>query len=412
MSPVEIEQASVTDFDWAALVLFDVIEEGPERHHESLRRLDCSINTHRPDGVWSGTSAAEKRQCLGITFLGESLTYAFVQHHYGTRRYSARVAVAPFHPRCVLDAQESLRTGAATDEIAAIRALLLPAETAPRNPHLVARAKGTFIVFRSRVAVEELVEHWKHLLGIANVAAIPALFDGAVVLPGLVGMSIEPNFALVYSVPSDGQQLTDNGVWLPRAIFGLLAQLARVHVLAAHAADISSLPFSSEVPSKYLQRYTRRTHDLLGAYLRKHLSDRERAVDAIQEAEEVLRTICREGDGAASKDSWRTLFPQRLHPHAYLISGNFTTAFHENAEMLRTAISLATRRMETTTEHLRDLISVQVAVSNLRLQNTLFWIAAGALLISLVGLVVGMLPEELKQMLWAVITGVAPQESP
>lgn len=400
------DQTQRSHFTWAALVVFDIIEAtyDPPEELEYLERLNSNIFTQREDGKLSGVHSAARTACSELTLLGGPLSEAFILHYYRVHKYLARVAVVPFPSERLAEAQTLLHSQVSATETLTIRDRLLPRST-PRPSSVLAstvrgtETEGTALLLRAEGSPSAQAELLKAALGVLNFSTIPAVFEGLLVLPGSIRFPRGPCFTFVAPTLHPSSPSTSSGVTVPAALISLLKQFAREQILNKYAVRICRLPFARHSPSEYLQQFSHRDVGLLSSYLNKHLREREQAVDEVQEAETVLENLVVEDTRVADVEHWHHVYPPLLHPYANHISSSFTLSFTEAVKRLRTSTALVTRHILIATDHLRDLLAARVADSNLRLQQTLFWIAVFALLVSVAALLVGVLTDDAKKTL-------------
>ena len=382
-------------FDWAGLVLFEVFET--ERPSDEILHYKADVFTNFPNGDLEGFRAARVESCKGFTLFGRPLTLAYVHPSEVQGPYRVTIAIVPFeHEIAVRQSAHDLSIDTEA-EINLLRLHLLNSKS-----HAQSEAIGSISVFRASKTLvtgfeASAISDWKRKLGLEDQVSISCTFQDAAILPGLFSNARRMDYTVVFpALPSEIEGTKGNLV-VSRTLYRLIDLLSRNRMVRASCERVSGLPLAKFEPTQYVYEITSGRVDVLRAYLTQHLKDREQTVAELLDTELRLARLVAMDQSVLSSENWNSVEVPSSGRRGIELKDEFAPKLLQSVNSLREQLLLVNRRMSMTMEHIRDLLTANVADSNLRLQRTLFWIALGALGIALIGLLIGLMTDDVKK---------------
>jgi hypothetical protein len=243
-------------------------------------------------------------------------------------------------------------------------------------------------------------------LNMPNMAPIPELTEGLLVLPGRVLPKAPHGFRVVWlNPPSDALEAAE--LVVPATLLDLVSFILYIQVAKDLTHRLRELPVGPAETGRWLQ--TKRPQ-LLERYMTEHFGDRHRILTEVLECTQDFRSLRKEMNQnrialsleGPLQDSWPEIV---TNPYKFYFSKRFRIERQAVEEDFENVCSGVEKRSSLDAEYLRDLLNGQVAASNLALQQTIRRLTAVALIIGVLALIISFIPDKVRADLWRLLFG-------
>jgi len=239
-----------------------------------------------------------------------------------------------------------------------------------------------------------------------EIACIPHLLIDCILLAGVGYLHFEDELTLFSIKPLQPDE-PSAGIALPNTAIHLLEYLFCLRIYHHLEARVESFPFFKTDISDYIKIIRTDNHST-DLYRRKFLEDRvvvgTERMNVSQMANRLTGRL--KTNYVAQADKLRNSFPlQRIsqHPLRYFLLDYIHDALQESQVRIDECCKLLERREAALADYLRDLVVHASTEANLLLQRSIKRLAFLALVIALLGLVIALLPDNLKHSIHTAI---------
>jgi hypothetical protein len=254
-------------------------------------------------------------------------------------------------------------------------------------------------------------------LGVDQTVVVPVEIDGIIVLPGPLRGGVNDSMTTLSRNVCD----SSNELELSAIAVRLIELMSAIHCVKYMTASLQSLPIADASPATYVARRLPGNVATLSMY-ETHLGDREELLTAILMADDKVNTfeslVAKGRLARYARERRVASFPEIVaeqYPVGYQydplskLFGDLDESFAEYRQVKRSAEA----RDRLIAEYLRDRVNAAVADSNLSIQRMVIRLTIIAVVLAILAILEGVLPDTLRSQLfsWVVehakmVTGV------